>query len=165
MKMDFLLIESSPLGGRSGHEAGRELLAALYRRQFGTQMPEITVTPMGKPYFVDKSAHFSISHTKNRVFCALSSRNVAIDAEEIDRKVSENLAKKILSPREYAQYEAAADKPQAILKFWVLKEAAGKLSGKGVQPYPNHTDFSLEDPRITQLHGHFVAVLTEQPNT
>ena len=159
--MDFLLIESAPLEGRNGHEAGRELLADLYRRQFGASMPEIAVTPMGKPYFVDKSAHFSISNTKTRVFCALSSRNVAIDAEDMGRKVSENLAKKILSPAEYAQYESAENKAHAVLKFWVLKEAAGKLSGKGVQPYPNHTDFSLQDPRITTHHGHFVAVMEE----
>ena len=115
----------------------------------------------GKPYFVDGSAHFSISHTKSRVFCALSDRNVAIDAEEMSRKVSENLAQKLLSPEEFAQYQAAQDKSHAILKFWVLKEAAGKLSGRGVTPYPNHTAFSLEDPRITEIHGHFVAVMTE----
>ena len=159
--MDFLIIESAELNDRSGHEAGRELLAALYHRQFGKEMPEIAVTPMGKPYFADKSAHFSISHTKSRVFCALSSRNVAIDAEDMDRKVSEKLAQKILSPAEFAQYEAAENKAHAILRFWVMKEAAGKLSGQGVQPYPNHTEFSLDDPRISQLHGHFVAVMTE----
>ena len=161
MKMDFLLIESAELNGRSGHEAGRELLAQLYRRQFGKELPEIAVTPMGKPYFADKSAHFSIAHTKSRVFCALSSRNVAIDAEDMDRKVSEKLAQKILSPAEFAQYEAAESKAHAILRFWVLKEAAGKLSGQGVQPYPNHTNFSLDDPRVTEIHGHFVAVMTE----
>ena len=159
--MDFLIVESAELNGRSGHEAGRELLAQLYRRQFGKELPEIAVTPMGKPYFADKSAHFSISHTKSRVFCALSSRNVAIDAEDMERKVSEKLAQKILAPAEFAQYEAAENKAHAILRFWVLKEAAGKLSGQGVQPYPNHTNFSLDDPRITEIHGHFVAVMTE----
>ena len=159
--MDFLIVESAELNGRSGHEAGRELLAQLYRRQFGKELSEIAVTPMGKPYFADKSAHFSISHTKSRVFCALSSRNVAIDAEDMDRTVSEKLAQKILSPAEFAQYEAAENKAHAILRFWVLKEAAGKLSGQGVQPYPNHTNFSLDDPRITEIHGHFVAVMTE----
>ena len=159
--MDFLIVESMELDGGSGHEAGRELLSQMYRRQFGREMPPIAVGQWGKPYFADGSAHFSISHTGSRVFCALSSRNVAIDAEEMSRKVSEKLAYKLLSPTEYAQYETAEDKAQAILKFWVLKEAAGKLSGKGVQPYPNHTDFSLNDPRVTEEYGHFVAVMTE----
>ena len=159
--MDFLLIESAPLEGRNGHEAGRELLADLYRRQFGAAMPEIAVTPMGKPSFVAKSAHFSISHTKTRVFCALSSQNVAIDAEDMGRKVSERLAKKILSPAEYAQYESAENKAHAVLKFWVLKEAAGKQTGEGLQLWPNHTNFSLDDPRVTETDGCFVAILTE----
>ena len=159
--MDFLIIESAPLDGRSGHEAGRELLAEMYRRQFGREMPPIAIADLGKPYFEDGSAHFSISHTKSRAFCALSDQNVAIDAEEMGRKVPEKLAKKLLSPAEYAQYETAENKAHAILKFWVLKEAAGKLSGKGVTPYPNHTDFFLDDPRITEKHGHFVAVMTE----
>jgi len=161
MKMEFLIIESMELNGRSGHEAGRELLAQMYRRQFGKEMPQIAVEAMGKPYFVDQSARFSISHTKSRVFCALSNRNVAIDAEEQTRKAPENLAKRVLSASEYAQYAAAENKAHALLKFWVLKEAAGKLSGKGVQPFPNHTDFSLNDPRITEIHGHFVAVMVE----
>ena len=158
---DFLALDSAALNGRSGHDVGRELLAQMYRRQFGREMPEIAVTPMGKPYFTDRSAHFSISHTKTRVFCALSHRNVAIDAEDMDRKVSKSLAQKLLSPTEYSQFEAAEDKNRAILRFWVLKEAAGKLSGEGVRPYPNHTAFSLDDPRITEEHGHFVAVMTE----
>lgn len=158
---EFLEVSSLPLEGTDGHSAGRELLSRMYREQFGRQMPEIAVLPMGKPYFVDESAHFSISHTAERVFCVLSDRNVAIDAEPITRSVNPRLAKKILSEREFAQYEQAENPAQALLKFWVLKEAAGKLSGKGVQPYPNHTNFSLDDPRIMEIHGHFVAVMTE----
>ena len=156
-----MVVASSELNGKTGHEAGRELLAALYRAETGEDLPEIRVADRGKPYFATGSVHFSISHTKSRVFCVLSDRNVAIDGEEMNRKVSGNLAKKLLSPEEFAQYEAARNKTHALLKFWVLKEAAGKLSGKGVTPYPNHTAFSLDDPRITEIHGHFVAVMTE----
>ena len=159
--MDFLLIESAPLEGKSGHEAGRELLADMYRRQFSRGMPSIATEALGKPYFEDGSAFFSISHTPKRVFCVLSNKNVAIDAEEMSRKVPENLAKRVLSDGEYAQYGAAENKAHALLRFWVLKEAAGKLSGRGVQMFPNHTDFSLEDPRMKEDHGHFVAVMTE----
>ena len=158
---EFLTVASLPLDAMDGHTAGRALLAQMYRAQFGREMPNISVTPMGKPYFADKSAFFSISHSKTRVFCVLADRNVAIDAEPMDRQVSPRLAEKILSPAEYARYEKAENKAQALLKLWVLKEAAGKLSGKGVQPYPNHTDFSPDDPRITELYGHFVAVMTE----
>lgn len=157
-----MILEFCELNGRSGHEAGRQLLAALYRKETGKDMPEIAATDLGKPYFVDHSLHFSISHTKKHAFCALSENNVGLDAEELDRKVHLALADKILSPGEKAQYDLAEDKPRAFLTFWVLKEAEAKLTGEGLRIYPNHTNFSLEDPRVTEMEGCLVAVLEEK---
>ena len=147
------------LNGRPGHEAGRALLAELYRAETGEALPRILRTELGKPYFPDSPLHFSISHTKHYAFCVLSERNVGLDAEELDRKVHLKLAQKILSPGEKAQYDAAPDKTRAFLTFWVLKEAEAKLAGTGLRIYPDHTDFSLEDPRVTQIDGCLVAVL------
>lgn len=149
------------LGGRTGHEAGRELLAWLYRTETGENMPEISVTDRGKPYFVDSDWHFSISHTKRHAFCVLSHCNVGLDAEESGRNIDLRLAEKILSPSEKARFDAAADQRVALLKLWVLKEAAAKLSGEGLRGYPNHTDFSPDDPRVTVIDGCFVAILEE----
>ena len=143
----------------TGHEAGRRLLAELYRRETGRDLPKILTTDRGKPYFPDSDLHFSISHTPHHAFCVLSEYNVGIDAEEVDRNINLKLAGKILSPGERAQYESAADPRTALLTFWVLKEAAAKLSGEGLRGYPNHTDFSLDDPRVTQIDGCIVAVL------
>ena len=143
------------LAGRDGHSAGLALLEQLY----GGPLPEICRTERGKPYFADGSAHFSISHTKNHVFCVLSDRPVGIDGEEADRDIDLRLAEKILSPGEKRQYDAAADKRLALLTFWVLKEAAAKATGEGLRGYPNKTDFSLEDPRVQRLHGCIVAVI------
>ena len=149
------------LEGRSGHEAGRALLQRLWEQHIGSHLPEIAVTERGKPYFVDGGWHFSISHTKRRVFCVLSEAPVGIDAEEADRNINLALAGKILSPGEQAQFDAAEDKRAALLRFWVLKEAAAKLSGEGLKGYPNHTNFSLEDPRVFEANGCFVAILKE----
>lgn len=145
------------LQGQSGHEAGLCLLETLY----GGPLPEIRRTDLGKPYFVDSPLHFSISHTKNHVFCALSERPIGIDAEESDRQINLALAEKILSPTELAQFRRAEDPRLALLKFWVLKEAAGKCSGEGLRIYPNHTAFSLDDPRIQEIDGCLVAVIEE----
>ena len=149
------------LGGLSGHEAGRQLLARLYREETGEYLPEICIGKGGKPYFADSNLHFSISHTPGHAFCVLSENNVGIDAEELDREINLKLAEKILSSGEKAQYNAAAHKPRALLTFWVLKEAAAKLSGEGIRGYPNHTDFSLEDSGVTEIDGCLVAVLEE----
>ena len=149
------------LKGLTGHDAGRQLLGDLYRRETGEDLPEIATTDRGKPFFPDSDWHFSISHTPKHAFCVLSRHNVAIDAEELDRKVNLKLAEKILSVPEKAQFDAAENKAKALLTFWVLKEAAAKLSGEGLRGYPNHTNFSLEDPRVTETEGCLVAVMEE----
>lgn len=155
-----MIFGCTELNGLSGHEAGRLLLRNLWQTHMGGEMPEIALAQRGKPYFVDSPWHFSISHTKKRVFCVLSEENIGIDAEEADRNINLRLADKILSPAEKQQFDAAADKRIALLKFWVLKEAAAKLSGEGLKGYPNHTNFSLDDPRVLETDGCIVAILT-----
>lgn len=152
-------IASCALDGRTGHEAGRALLAALYREETGHELPPIAVKAGGKPYFPGSDWHFSISHTPRHAFCALSRREIGIDAEELDRNVKLALAEKILSPGERVQFDAAPDKRRALLTFWVLKEAQVKRTGDGLRGYPNGTDFSLNDPRVTEMDGCLVAVI------
>lgn len=160
MPMNEILIEGRALEGRGGHEVGRELLTELYARMTGEALPEIRVTDRGKPFFADSPLCFSITHTDRHAFCALAQGPVGIDAEEMDRAIRPRLAGKILSPGELAHYEAAGDKRAALLRLWVLKEASVKLTGEGLRGYPNHTDFSPDDPRIRELMGCYVAVLT-----
>ena len=154
-------IASCELGDLSGHEAGRMLLKELYREATGKDLPEIRITDRGKPYFPDSDWHFSISHTPKHAFCVLSRNNVGLDAEELDRKVNLKLAEKILSPEEKARFDAAENKEKALLTFWVLKEAEAKRTGEGLRIYPNHTNFSLDDPRVTEIDGCIVAVMEE----
>ena len=156
MKVAFCKLE-----GRTGHEAGRQLLRELYHQETGNTLPEIRITDRGKPYFPDNPWHFSISHTSKHAFCALSKNRVGLDAEELDRKINLKLANKALSPGEMAQFDAADNPKKALLTFWVLKEAAAKLSGEGLRIYPNHTNFSLDDPRVMELDGCIVAVMEE----
>ena len=155
-----IFFSGCPLNGRSGHQAGRELLTELYFRATGDTIPPIAIAERGKPYFPDSEWHFSISHTKGHAFCALAKNPIGIDAEELTRRIDLRLADKILSPAERAEYDAAADKRRALLTFWVLKEAAAKCTGEGLRGYPNHTSFSLSDPRVTEQSGCLVAVIT-----
>ncbi len=145
------------LDGKKGHDVGLSLLQTLY----GRPLPKIERTKLGKPYFVDCPLHFSISHTKNYAFCALSERPIGIDAEELDREMNMKLADKILSPMELEQFRKAENPRLALLKFWVLKEAAGKCTGEGLQLWPNHTEFSLTDPRVKEIDGCLVAIIEE----
>ena len=149
------------LDGRSGHEVGRQLLRQLYEEETGGELPEIRIANRGKPYFADSSLHFSISHTKHHAFCVLSSCPVGIAAEEKTRRINLRLAEKILSDSERVRFDAAEDKRDTLLRLWVLKEAAVKLTGEGLNGYPNHTDFDPCDPRIQEIDGCYVAVIKE----
>ena len=150
------------LEGMTGHEAGRQLLKDAYRAHTGEELPELALGEWGKPYIPGSPWHFSISHTERHAFCAFGDRPMGVDAEEPDRNINLRLADKILSPSERARFDAAPDKRLALLKLWVLKEAAAKLTGRGLHSYPNHTDFCPDDPRVTLIDGCLVALLTEE---
>ena len=155
----MIALQGLPIAPGEGHEAGRALLEEMVVAHTGNPMHPIGVTDRGKPYFTEGSLHFSISHSKGHVFCALSDRPIGIDAEEADRAISPALAEKILSPGEYAQWQQAPDPRSALLTFWVLKEAQAKRTGEGLRGYPKDTDFSLADARVQLLHGCLVAVI------
>ena len=150
------------LQGETGHTAGRRLLKQLYEEETGLLLPEIAVTPRGKPYFIDSSWHFSISHTRHYAFCALSNEPIGIDAEELDRDIDLRLAGKILSEQEFAQFQTSRDPRRALLTFWVLKEAQAKLTGQGLHGYPSkNTNFSLTDSRVTVQNNCLLAIIEE----
>ena len=150
------------LKGETGHTAGRRLLAELYEAETGLSLPEIATTPRGKPYFVDSSWHFSITHTRHYAFCAFSQTPIGIDAEELDRDIDLRLAEKMLSPSEFARYEQAENKRLALLTFWVLKEAQAKFTGEGLHGYPDkNTDFSLTDSRVYTQNNCLLAIIEE----
>jgi len=157
-----VFLEGRLIGDSTGHEAGRKLLADMYGRYVGGSMPEILVQERGKPYFADSPWHFSISHSKHHVFCALSQKKIGIDGEELNRPIHLKLSDKILSPAEKLQYDRAEDKRLALLTFWVLKEAQAKYTGEGIKFHPNHTEFTLSDPRVRELYGCLVAVIEEE---
>lgn len=155
----MIALEYMSIAPGQGHGAGRELLARMYRAHRGVEMPAVVREARGKPRFADDSLHFSISHSKGHVFCALSDRPIGIDAEETDRQIDLRLAEKILSESEMVRFAAAPDKREALLRLWVLKEAAAKHSGQGLGGYPNKTDYSPEDPRVQVIAGCYVAVI------
>ena len=158
----MLKMESWALNGLDSRIAGKLLLKQMYEELTGQEeMPEIGKMPRGKPYFLTGDLHFSITHTKTRVFCAISDKPIGIDAEDINRIVAPNLAEKILSPSEKAIYDAAPakDRNEILLRLWVMKEAEVKCSGLGLRGYPNHTDYRPDDPRITIQDGCVVAVI------
>lgn len=153
----MMILGHAAYTGPSGHRAGRRLLRRLYLTRFGRPMPPIRIGAKGKPRFVGGGVHFSISHTKDHVFCALSFYPVGLDAELSTRQVSPRLAEKILSPQEFSQYAQAENPQDALREFWVLKEAQAKATGRGLTGYPRDTDFTLGN--TIKSHGCTVAII------
>ncbi len=82
----------------------------------------------GKPFLVggkDLPLFFSVAHTDNKLFIAVSDENVGIDAENISRKVDYAPIVKRFSQKERTEI---VDSP-AFLRHWTAKESAVKWLG------------------------------------
>ena len=76
-----------------GHTVAYAMLDTLYRAKFNTPTPVIAKSELGKPYFVDGSCHFSISHGKG--LCAVLLTDEGECGVDIEPEIEENRAKKI----------------------------------------------------------------------
>ena len=92
----------------------------------------------GRPYFEERACDFSLTHTQNHVFCALtdgeeSSIRIGIDAEDLSRSNFSNLdemAARWFSEGEQKVFSASPTK-ETFLRIWTRKEAYSKYLGEG----------------------------------
>lgn len=94
---------------------------------------KFNVDSYGKPFVVNLSVEFNISHSGDMVVCAVDDSPVGIDIEQI-RNVDLNICKHICTEKEM-KYIYENDKNSTIRFFevWTLKEAYIKKIGKGMQ--------------------------------
>lgn len=86
----------------------------------------------GKPFLTDyPGIHFSLSHCREAVACAVSTKPVGIDVESV-REYKEGLARYTMSDDELQQI-LSADRPDvAFTRLWTMKEAVLKMAGTGI---------------------------------
>lgn len=107
--------------GISGHDAAYALLRFAFSEIYGEATPETAKTDDGKPYFPTRSdVHFSLSHTKDYVLCAMGDFPVGADIEKI-RELRPGLNKRVRSEDEMNDFD--------FFSSWVLKESFIKLCG------------------------------------
>ena len=109
------------------------LLKKALRKEYGlTENPLFEYGPHGKPFIVGHpEIHFSLSHCREAVACAVSNRPVGIDVESVQR-YRESLAQYTMNDEEQ-QLIAAAKRPDvAFIRLWTMKEARLKLTGEGI---------------------------------
>ena len=108
--------------------------------RFPETMPDITEGLRGKPEFempedCDAECHFNLSHSGNYVICVMADFEVGADVQRRTR-VRESVLQRFFSEEEKKCVEAGGEddvlRERAFAKVWACKEAATKLTGRGI---------------------------------
>lgn len=110
------------------------LLARALREDYGlATVPEFAFGEHGKPYFPTMpEIHFNLSHCPHAAMCVVGDAEVGCDIEAASRRVSEGVMRKCYNDAEIARVAAAVNPALEAVRLWTMKEAAGKLTGTGL---------------------------------
>lgn len=114
-------------------DLSRRLLTWAMKREYGAEPAALHMArgPHGKPYFTDFPVKFSLSHCRGLVCCALSEKEIGVDAERV-RPYDPRLARRVCTPEELEYLASAPDQAETLTILWTLKESLMKLTGKGM---------------------------------
>lgn len=124
------------------HELGRMLLfLELSNVGLGNlTSSDIRYSEFGKPY-LPNGPEFNISHSQNRVACALSKGLIGIDIEAI-KPINSDQFQDYLTQNELRQIKSSDDPITQFYNFWTKKEAVVKCTGIGLNAALNKLDVS-----------------------
>lgn len=116
----------------AAHWARRRILAD----RLGTDPAALRFTfgRWGKPELTDHRVFHSLSHSGKVAVVAVSDAGpVGVDVEAVRPDLpAERLARTFFPPDEARSVAAAADPPARYVRLWTRKEAAGKVTGIGL---------------------------------
>ncbi len=95
----------------------KEFLSRILRDFYGISTPKITKNSYGKPYFIDFSLFFSISHSENITAIALSKREIGLDIQKNAKKRRNESLKDFLSPKNRRIFTASGRQRKPILSI------------------------------------------------
>lgn len=108
------------------------LLQRALREEYGiTEIPEFVYNEFGKPSFSNLPIHFSLSHCKDAVACAVSDYNIGIDVESV-MPYNPDMARRVCTADELKMLEQSSNKDVEFIKLWTVKEAISKYEGMGL---------------------------------
>ena len=114
---------------------------------------EARVTEYGKPYFPAlPDFHFSLSHSGERVLCAVSAASVGCDIEKAER-ADLKIAQRFFHPaeREWLFSQPESEQDAAFCRLWTCKESFIKAIGLGLsQPLESFAVIPGEPVALTQ---------------
>lgn len=134
-------------------EAARLSLGGLLLLRASGADGSLLYTEHGRPCFADPATDFSITHTGEMIFCAVSkgSGRVGLDAEDLSRvaegKISA-LSARWFGERELEVYAENAS-PREFLRLWTRKEAYVKRTGEGLRQMRQIDTYALAEGEVS----------------
>lgn len=109
---------------------------------------EILIDENGKPYLAgNEIIKFNLSHSKERVMCVLSDKEVGCDVE-YKKEYNNKLAKRFLAEEELALFHGRngeEEKRDIFYRLWTLKESFVKAVGQGMRISLKKIQFSFHE--------------------
>ncbi|MBS7339195.1 MAG: 4'-phosphopantetheinyl transferase family protein [Suilimivivens sp.] len=105
----------------------------------------------GKPFLKDYPAvFFNLSHSGERVMCAIADCEVGCDVERI-RDTDFKIAKRFFHEEEYGQIlrqSSVQKKQEMFYRYWTLKESFLKVTGQGMKLSLDEFMIDIQDAGI-----------------
>lgn len=107
----------------------------------------VSFSRTGKPYFVNSTIYFSISHSKEVCAVAIANKPIGVDIEMFCNSYKPKLIDRSLTDAERKEFDGD------FTRVWCRKEAVSKISGKGIVGYP--IDINTVDYQYVERIVHF----------
>ena len=114
---------------------GAGILLKVALSKIGLNLNEQTIEyrQNQKPYLLNSSIYFNISHSQDKVMCVLADSEVGCDIEKIE-DVNISVAKRYFNKQEYEiikNQKQQVEKKFMFFRLWTLKESFLKITGLG----------------------------------
>lgn len=131
-----------------------ELLLRKALLEDGIDQFEISYGAHGKPYINHAGIYFNLSHSGERVLCAVSNKEVGCDVEQI-ADIDLEIAKQFFCNEEYEQIctQKKEEQQNLFYRIWTRKESYMKATGLGAMLPLNSFCIKLEGDTIRVCHA------------
>lgn len=138
---------------RTAHAFLKQVLARCTGNR--TEAVRFTQSRYGRPELApdgtDQPVRFNLSHTGDLAVCAVTlDHDIGVDVEHLERPVNLSIADRFFSKQEadvFSRTEASLKQP-LFFRFWTLKEAYAKATGRGLAIGLDQFSFDFDRPEI-----------------
>ncbi|MDR2587093.1 MAG: 4'-phosphopantetheinyl transferase superfamily protein [Coriobacteriales bacterium] len=139
------------------HHGGGEMIFPIEIFYAHDEKGKPLVNGYGRTVELIEDLEISLSHKGDEAVAIVAKEPVGIDLEKIEEK-SEGFLKASFTERERALL-APLEQPEAILRFWVAKEAVAKKAGTGLEGNPKRFEVTAVDGDVLTVGDQKVQIV------